>query len=223
MPFQVEVFRPADYARAAAGRIAGELPSRGSVVITGGTTAAAMYPHLADAAPDWGELDVFFSDERCVPPDDERSNYRMANQQLLERVQPRSVHRILGEKDPSAAADAYRQALDPAVTHGFDLMVLGMGDDCHICALFPGSPALREKSAPCAVVDRPDGMKGITLTPPAVLGARRTFVIVAGQKKAQAVLRASHGAEDVTSCPVRLLEGARDVTFLVDEGAASAL
>jgi 6-phosphogluconolactonase len=95
-----------------------------------------------------------------------------------------------------------------------------MGDDCHIAALFPGSPALDESEHTVLAVDRPDGLRGITLTPPALVNAARTFVIVTGKSKASAVRRAVRDSEPAETCPVRLLH---DPVFLLDEPAASAL
>jgi 6-phosphogluconolactonase len=218
-----EVFASATYAAEAAARIAVALPGSGSVVLTGGTTAARVYEHLAEADVGWGELDVFFSDERCVPPDDDRSNYGLARLLLLQRATPGSVHRMRGELDPEAAARAYDRAIEPAVRSGIDLELLGMGSDCHVAALFPGSPALGVESPLCLAVERPDGLGGLTLTPPALLAARRVLVIVAGGSKAEAVRRAVAGGEPPEECPARLLAAHPDVTFLVDEEAAREL
>ncbi len=85
MPFRVEVLR-GDYAAAAAEHIVADTPPQGSVVLTGGTTAERIYPHLARARGDWANLELFFSDERCVPPDDPASNYGMVKRLLLDLV-----------------------------------------------------------------------------------------------------------------------------------------
>jgi len=101
-------------------------------------------------------------------------------------------------------------------------MLLGMGADAHVGALFPGSPAL-EETALAAVVDRPDGMQGVTLTPTAMLSARRIILLVTGEAKAEAVRRAVTGDEDPTKCPARVLAEHPDAAFLLDDAAASAL
>lgn len=222
MPFDVEVFPARSYVPGTATRIAGLLPASGSVVLTGGGTARSIYPSLAGMGLAWDNLDVFFSDERCVPPDDGASNYGMARATLLGAIEPRSVYRIRGEDDPEAAAGFYADEIAPSVDAGIELTILGMGDDCHVGALFPRSPGLEEDAALAVAVDRPDRMRGITLTPPALRASRRVIVIVTGESKAEAVRRAVEGDEPVRDCPVKLLDGL-DVTFLLDEPAASLL
>lgn len=208
-----------DHPREAAYRISRALPTRGAVVVTGGTTARAVYEHLDPAT--WNDVDVYFSDERCVPPDDEASNYRMAVETFLGDAEA-NVHRMEGELDPIEGAARYHEEVTPLVNDTYELMLLGMGADCHLCAMFPGSPALIA-DANCAAVDRPDGLKGLTLTPAMILSARKALVLVTGEAKAEAVKRAVQGAETVESCPARLLAAHPDVTFLLDEGAASQL
>ena len=220
MTATVEVFAPDELARSAARRIAERLPERGNVVITGGGTAEAVYPELARARAGWSSLDVFFSDERCVPPDDPASNYGMAKRTLLDAVGPREVHRMRGEIDPQDAAAIYDQTL--AAAGPFDLIVLGLGGDAHVAGLFPGSPGLVEAAA-CVAVDRPDGMQGLSMTPPALLSGIEIVFVVAGSSKAHAVARAVDGDEDVMQCPARMFGDHGSVTFLLDEAAAAEL
>jgi 6-phosphogluconolactonase len=215
---RVEVFPAGDFDREAAGEIARLLPAGGDVVVTGGGTAEAVYPELARCAPDWSRLAVYFSDERCVPPDDERSNYGMARRTLLDLVSPREVHRMRGEIDPADAAAAY----EGEVPDRFDLIVLGLGDDAHVAGLFPGSPGLIE-AASCAVVDRPDGLQGLSLTPPALLSGKAVVFVVSGSGKAEAVERAIRGREDVLRCPAALFREHEPVVWLLDEEAAARL
>jgi 6-phosphogluconolactonase len=221
MPFAVETFPAESYASDAASYIATRLPASGSVVLTGGTTAQEVYGRLADSAGDWSRLDVYFSDERCVPPDDERSNFGMAKI-LLDRVRPRTVERMRGEDEPERAAPAYHKRVAPAVAGGLDLVLLGMGEDAHICALFPSSPALAVTSSYCVAVDRPDGLRGLTLTPPALHAAASVLLVVSGGSKAEAVSRVVTGDEEPATCPARLLAGL-DATFLLDGEAAARL
>ena len=221
MSVEVEVWPAAEFARSAARRITMRLPELGTVVITGGSTAESVYKVLVHEGTDWSGVHVLFSDERAVPPDHEASNYRMAEETLLSSVRARAVHRMRGEDDPAVAARAYASEIEPLVAEGIELAVLGMGDDCHICALFPGSPALSETEL-CAAVDRPDGMKGITLTAPALRASKKVLVIVTGESKADAVRRAVNGDEDPSTCPARLLADL-PTTFLLDEPAASLL
>jgi 6-phosphogluconolactonase len=217
--FAVEVYS-SSYATSVADRIAQEIVAGGSLVVTGGGTAAQVYPELK---ADLTDVDVFFSDERCVPPDDANSNFRLAEEQLLRRSGAARVHRMHGEDSPLRAARDYHAEIAPVVERGFDLMILGMGSDGHIAALFPNSAALIDPDALCLPVDRPDGLKGLSLTAPALVAGRRILLIVTGEAKAEAVARAVNGNEDELSCPVRLLAGHPDATFLLDQAAASAL
>ena len=207
------------YPEAVAARIAQSLPDSGSVVITGGTTAAKIYGHLDPSK--WADLDVFFSDERCVPPDHPESNFKMANDLFL-GTSGATVHRMEGELDPKEAARRYHDEIQPFVAEGIDLLLLGMGADCHVGALYPFSDALSAVDH-CAAVQRPDGLGGLTLTPQAMLAARSIRVLVTGEKKAEALIRTTRGDEEIAKCPSRLLLQHPDVTFWIDEGAASLL
>ncbi|MGH2757062.1 MAG: 6-phosphogluconolactonase [Actinomycetota bacterium] len=214
--FRTEVFPTDGYTSQAAALIQEAIPSSGTIVVTGGTTAARVYPELSMAAD---VLDIFFSDERCVPPDDDASNFKMASETFLSRSNSR-VHRMRGELGPDEAAADYHNKIAPFVARGFDLMMLGMGADCHVGALFPGSSALDETRF-CAAVERPDGLQGLTLTPPAMKAARKILLLVTGAEKTDAVRRVVLGTEDVSECPARLLADHPDVTFLLDEPAAA--
>ncbi|MDQ4059450.1 MAG: 6-phosphogluconolactonase [Actinomycetota bacterium] len=220
MSFAVRVFPSGSYAADTAALIAERLPAAGSFVVTGGTSAADVYSALD---VDLSEIEVFFSDERCVPPNDEASNFKMATETLLARSAASRVHRMRGEDSPKPAAASYHEQLVPAVRERFDLMLLGMGDDNHIAALFPNSPALLEADALCVAVDRPDGLKGLTMTPPSIIAAKAVLLVVSGESKAEAVARALDGDEGVMNHPVRLLVGHPDVTFVLDEAAASLI
>ena len=223
MSFQTQVFASADFASHAARVIAAGIASAETLVLTGGTTAERVYVELAKENVPWERLEILFSDERCVPPGDPASNFGMAERLLFDRATPKSVHRMRGEDPPDHGADQYHSEISPLATTGVDVALLGMGADAHICAMFPGSVALDETDKLCVAVDRPDGMKGLTLTPPAVLSARMIVLIVTGEGKAATVKRVIAGNDSVQSAPARMLAGHPNVTFLLDEGAASAL
>jgi 6-phosphogluconolactonase len=222
LSFQVERFPDAFFPQKAAARIAAEFPESSSIVLTGGTTAEKIYRPLAETGILLTDKDVFFSDERCVPPDDDASNYAMAHRTLLEEADANWVHRMLVELPPDQAAADYSEEVRAVVPNGFDLLLLGMGADCHIGAMSPGSPAL-EASDLCVAVDRTDGMKGLTLTPPAVLPAKKVLLLVSGKAKAEAVARVINGNDPIADCPARLLADHPDATFLLDEAAASQI
>ena len=216
--FAIEVFAREAYPERAAGRVAETVGGAATLVLTGGTTAAEIYPHLS--LPDV-LTGVFFSDERCVPPDDDASNFRMASERLR-GLDAAKVHRMRGELDPEEGAARYSDDVAPFVERGFDVMLLGMGADCHICALFPGSPAL-DSERYCAAVDRPDGLRGLTLTPATIPSARTILLVVTGDTKADAVRRVIEGDEKPHDCPARLLADHPNATFLLDEPAAALL
>ena len=224
MSFRIEVFSSDVYATVAAGAIERALPASGSLVLTGGTTARNVYEILGSSPPDrLAGLDVLYSDERCVPPDHPESNYGMTKRLLLDPAGMSKVHRMRGEDPPEEGASRYHDEIADLVERRPDLMLLGMGADAHVGAMFPGSPALAESERFCRAVDRPDGMNGLTLTPPAMLNADKILLLVTGAAKAETVARVVEGNEPVTDCPARLLAPHPDVTFLLDQDAASAL
>jgi 6-phosphogluconolactonase len=182
---------------ATAGRIrdvaAAALAARGRfrVALAGGTTPRALYPKLVDAV-DWTRTDVFFGDERVVPPDDPQSNYRMARETLLApaRVPEANVFRWRAESaDLDATARDYEQALrartDPP---RLDLALLGLGPDGHTASLFPGTTALGVEDRLAVVVDVPaHGARRLTLTYPVFLEAGEVFFLVTGHDKRAAL------------------------------------
>jgi len=161
-----------------------------TIVLTGGTSVGRAYEHAAALEPDWSKASVWWGDERCVPPDDERSNYLLAKRTLLDRLDNEpDVHRIRGELQPADAAGEYEKALDGV---GLDFLLLGLGPDAHIASLFPGSPQLAERER--LVTSGPAGLEPyvdrVTLTLPALLSALRIVFLVTGAGKADAVRRA---------------------------------
>jgi 6-phosphogluconolactonase len=215
-----------DPAAAAAERLA---DASGHVVLTGGSTPRAAYKRLAELRQDWSGVGVWFSDERCVPPDHEHSNFGMAKAALLDRVHGASVHRMQGELGPHEGAAAYEHELRGEFGEGvpeFDLMLLGLGPDGHVCSLFPGDPALGERERLAVGVDTP-GMaplvSRITLTLPVVNAARQVLFLIAGEDKADAVARCFSGAYD-PAAPGSLVRPASGLlTLLLDPAAAVGL
>jgi 6-phosphogluconolactonase len=195
----------------------------GHVCITGGSTPRRAYERVASERPDWSGVDVWFTDERCVPPDHEHSNFRMANDALLSRVSGATVHRMQGELGPELGAAEYERELEAAGRPAFDLILLGIGPDAHTCSLFPGDVALGERERQAVGVETP-GMaplvSRITLTLPAVHAARRIVFLVTGEDKADAVARAFSGRRD-PAAPASLVEG--NLTVLLDQAAARRL
>jgi 6-phosphogluconolactonase len=193
------------------------------VCITGGSTPRKAYERVAAERPDWAGVDLWFTDERCVPPDHEHSNYRMANEALLSRIGGATVHRMRGELGPEQGAAEYEREFEAGGRPTFDLILLGIGPDAHTCSLFPGDDALGERERPAVGVETP-GMaplvSRITLTLPVVNATRRIVFLVTGEDKADAVARAFSGRRDPMA-PASLVEG--NVTALLDEAASRRL
>jgi len=187
-------------ARAAAARVhaaaGAAIAHRGRfrVALSGGSTPRALHRELAARpdAVDWGRTDVFFGDERAVPPDHPDSNYRMARETLLEpaHVPDANVRRMQGEaSDLDAAARAYEAALTAgAAAPWLDLVLLGMGPDGHTASLFPGTTAVEERARACVAVDVPQlRARRLTLTVPVLSGATEVAFLIAGREKAEAL------------------------------------
>lgn len=204
------------------------------VVLAGGKTPAGVYRLLAgemrNAVP-WDKSYVFWSDERCVPPDNPESNYGMAERELLRHVPvpPEHVFRMKGELEPQRAAEEYERALReifqlaPGEAPRFDLLLLGMGEEGHTASLFPGSEALDEARRLVVAPYVPKvKMYRITLTLPVLNSARAVVMLVAGQNKAATLGKVFLGpAEQLPVQRVRPAGGS--LTWIVDEEAARQL
>jgi 6-phosphogluconolactonase len=204
------------------GELVAEQAARGgTIVLTGGSTPGRAYEHAARGQPDWSGVSLWWGDERCVPADDERSNYKLAKDTLLDRLaaQP-DVHRIEGELAPEEAARRYDEQIAGVE---LDLLLLGLGPDGHMASLFPGSPQLEVTDR--SVTAGPPGLDPfvdrVTLTVPAIQAAKRIVFLVSGESKAEAVERAFLGeiTPSVPSSLARLAPIAIEV-FLDSPAAA---
>jgi 6-phosphogluconolactonase len=195
----------------------------GHVVITGGSTPRRAYENAAQQRENWAGVEIWFTDDRAVPPEHEHSNYRMADEAWFSKVQGLVVHRIKGELGPQEGARDYERELDEHGPPAFDLMLIGLGPDAHICSLFPSDEALGEREHKVVGVETP-GMAPlvprITLTLPVVNATRRKVFLITGEDKADAVARAFSGRPDPRA-PGSLVDG--EVTVLLDEAAAARL
>jgi 6-phosphogluconolactonase len=204
--------------------------------LTGGSTPAATYELLAERfrlSVDWKEVQFFWGDERCVPPDDPASNFGMANRTMLSRLdlRPEQIHRIRGEDPPEQAAREYEEDLRASFGIGegefprFNLILVGMGDNAHVESLFPGSPALheRERLAVAVEVDAPQRHR-VTITPPVLNNSARVMFLVQGAGKAAAVKNALEGPRDTDRYPAQIIDPPHgEVIWLLDRAAASLL
>lgn len=219
-----------DFAEKAAEAIASS--GRFAVALAGGSTPKATYELLAAEYVDeidWGNVHVFFGDERSVPPDDEDSNYRMAREALLDHVPVGSVHRMRGEILPGEAAMQYEEEL--RVFFGalgeppqFDLIQLGIGGDGHTASLFPNTPALTVTDRWVAQnpVPKLETVR-ITLTLPVINAAKVVTFLVAGESKAEVLKEILEGDADPQDYPAKLVQPAGELSWMVDELAAKLL
>ena len=205
----------------------------GNVVLAGGSTPKQAYTLAAERPDAWADAHLWFGDERCVPPDDERSNYLMVKHTLLDPLEARgdvlNVHRIQGELGPEHAADAYEQELRAAGPPVLDLVLLGVGPDGHTASLFPGKPALEERSrliAPVPEAGLEPFVPRVTFTFPALAAAEKIVFLIAGAAKAEIVERV-FGEQPATGAellPSQMLIAMSDrITLLTDAAAAARL
>jgi 6-phosphogluconolactonase len=194
------------------------------IALTGGSTPRDAYELAAGA--DWTRAKIWWGDDRCVPPGDELSNYRLAKESLLDRIdgEPAEVHRIQGELGSAAGADDYEEQLRPV--ERLDLILLGLGSDAHVASLFPGHETLQVRDR--RVVGEPEAglepfVPRVSFTLPTLCDGRHIVFLVAGQDKAEAVERAFGGEAslDAPGSLVRPREGR--MTVLLDPAAASRL
>ncbi|MGD9695842.1 MAG: 6-phosphogluconolactonase [Thermoleophilia bacterium] len=199
------------------------------IALAGGSTPRWTYQHLAARCPPWGRIEVWFGDERCVPPDDEGSNYRMAKGALLDRVplMPTQVHRILGELPPQEAADRAEAELREGVPGSpwpvFDLIILGMGPDGHTASLFPGAPELEEARRAMVPVHRPEMPQPwrVSMTLPVLNSAKRILMVVGDADKAAMVKRGVARDRSIPAGRVAPKNG--EMTWILTEDAAADL
>jgi 6-phosphogluconolactonase len=208
-----------------------------TVCLTGGNTPASTYELLATRfhlSVDWKEVQFFWGDERCVPPDDRASNFGMANRTMLSKLalRPQQIHRIQGEEEPLQAAQNYEQELRaffrlerPGAFPSFNLLLLGLGDNAHVASLFPRHPALQEKTRLAVAVEvEAAPSRRISLTMPVINHADRVMFVVSGENKAAAVRNVLQGTADPEQYPAQFVKPlSGDVVWLIDKAAASEL
>jgi 6-phosphogluconolactonase len=215
-----------------------EAQGRAHIAISGGSTPKAAFELLADPNQPWRQrmpwemLDLYWVDERCVPPDDAESNYRMTREALLDHVplKPDQIHRIEGELEPEAAAVRYEEELrssfhlDGAGSPRFDLVALGLGSDGHTASLFPHSQAIHETNRLVVANRVPQtGASRVTLTWPMINRARSVFFLVSGQEKASVLKEVLTGPHDPERLPSQLIWPSSGILTLILDKAAAAL
>jgi 6-phosphogluconolactonase len=223
---------PEETARAVAAEVrdalAAAIAARGAahLSLAGGHTPRRAYALLGPMLRDLGEVHLWFGDERCVPPDDPESNYRLVAETLLPEagVPDARVHRIVGERPPAEAAAAYADELRRLLPPGpdgvpaLDVALLGLGEDGHTASLFPGDPVVERTDALTfavrAVKPPPDR---ITLSLPVLRTAGRAILLAEGEGKRDAVTRVMAGPD--RAVPASLLDPSR-TELVIDPAAA---
>jgi 6-phosphogluconolactonase len=205
-----------------------------NIAISGGNTPIHFFTNLTDHYNDlpWDQIQIFWVDERCVPPDHEQSNYMMARRYLLNRINipSQNVFRIYGELNPENESKRYSKIISDEVCVAqnwpvFDWILLGMGEDGHTASLFPGSQVLMNTESISDITYHPEsGQIRITLTLPVLNHANRITFLVSGSSKAQMVrkiLQQSHHNTDIPASMVKPRKG--HIDWYLDKDAAAGL
>jgi 6-phosphogluconolactonase len=213
-------------------RLADAANAGGHIALTGGSTPRVAYERLAAMEVNWPGVSLWWGDERCVPPEDDRSNYGMAKAALLDRIpgEGPTVHRIEGEREePRAAADAYEDELRDAFGDGvpqLDLILLGLGPDAHVASLFPGQLALEVHDRLVVAVEepgRPPWVARVSMTLPVLNAGREVLFLVTGADKAEAVHRAFVRPPERDAPGSLIAPETGRLTVILDEAAAARL
>lgn len=205
------------------------------IALSGGSTPKIVFDVLAEAFStkiDWGKVHFYWGDERCVPPDDEESNYRMTYEHLFSKINvPESnIHRILGENNPMGEAMRYANLLEIQLDRvdgipQFDLVILGMGDDGHTASIFPHEIELWNADDHCVVAIHPDsGQKRVSLNGKVINKAKEVAFLVTGTGKQEKVKAILEKMEGYKAYPAALVEPeSGKLLWFMDTAAAATL
>lgn len=205
------------------------------IAISGGNTPRKLFKRLAKKYADvipWEQVHFWWGDERCVSPDSDQSNYRMASEALFQKIDiPEcNIHRIKGENNPADEAERYAEEMESHISSRkglplFDLVLLGLGDDGHTASIFPGQLELFETNNWCAVSSHPEsGQKRITLTGKIINNARNIFFVVTGENKAKRISEIMNEVEVSKQYPARYVDPVHgSMIWFIDEEGASGI
>jgi len=208
-----------------------------TIALSGGHTPKAFFEILAEPpyreGIPWKNVIFFWGDERCVPPDNDESNYKMTNIALLSHIDipAGNIHRVLGEDPPTNEALRYEKVIGENVSSGgnefprFDWIFLGMGDDGHTASLFPGAHNLKEMQRICVVAEHPEtGQKRVSITFPVINNAKRVSFLVAGEAKAPVFKEILEKGSEPLPYPASMVEPQNGVLeWYLDKAAAPEL
>jgi 6-phosphogluconolactonase len=203
---------------------------RSTLAISGGSSPRIMFEIFAAIPFDWNRVQLFWVDERCVPPTDAQSNFKLANDTWLApaKFQAANVHRVQTEHSPKEAAKMYSDELRLVFGEGipkFDVIHRGMGPDAHTASLFPGEPLIDDRTglAAAVFVEKLNSHR-VTLLPPVLLAAKHTVLLVAGADKAEPLANVLYGPHNPKQFPCQLAErDGGDVAWFLDPAAATKI
>jgi 6-phosphogluconolactonase len=204
-----------------------------TLAVSGGSTPKLMFQKLAVSGFPWERVHLFWVDERCVPPTDSASNFKLTDDSFIQpaHMPPQQVHRILGELDPQVAARRYADELrqffglaEGEMPH-FDLIHRGIGPDAHTASLFPGEPLIDDHQNLTAAVYAPQFKQWrVTLLPGPLMAAKQTVMLVAGEDKVEAIRAVFQDPYEPKKYPAQIATREGDpVTWFLDEKSAALL
>jgi 6-phosphogluconolactonase len=201
-----------------------------TLAISGGSSPKLMFEIFASTAFDWERVHLFWVDERCVPPTDAQSNFKLANDTWLApaKFPASNIHRVQAERDPEDAAEVYAEELQLVFGAGipkFDVIHRGMGPDAHTASLFPGEPLIDDRNGLAAAVFV-EKLKShrVTLLPAVLLAAKHTVMLVTGGDKAEPLAEVLYGPHDPKKFPCQLTErDGGEVAWFLDPAAAAKI
>jgi len=204
-----------------------------SLAVSGGTSPKRMFEILANAALRWDRVHLFWVDERCVPPTDVASNFKMASEHLIQRarIPARNVHRVIGEMAPPGAAKRYAAEIKEffGLAEGefpsFDVVHRGMGPDAHTASLFPGDPLIEDRAGIAAATFAAQFKQWrVTLLPGPLAAAKNTVLLVTGEDKKEALRAVFKEEYDPLQYPAQIgVRGARGAMWFLDRAAAESM
>lgn len=200
-----------------------------TLAISGGTTPKLLFADLAKSGFDWSKVHLFWVDERCVPPTDSQSNFKLANDTWLAPANypAANIHRVLGELEPVEGGRKYAAEIGEFFGAGipaFDILHRGMGPDAHTASLFPDEPLIENRTdiATNVWVEK-FKMHRVTLLPGVLLAARKTVLQVSGADKADAAKDVIEGVDNWLKFPCQIASRGQNATWFMDEAAAAKL